>query len=126
MDGQECRQNGAGLYEPFSCKAARLHHVGNGVESGSLVSSSLFVLPVASMSCWVTETGVSAVLVTAIPSSYLVPLDDTVIQKKNRNPVSIRHMSLSYLLIINISFAFYYFSSFVKIEIIVADYYVFK
>lgn len=32
-------------------------------------------------------------------------------------------MSPSYLLIINISFAFYYFSGFVKIEIIVADYY---
>lgn len=78
------------------------------------------------MSCWVTEAGVSAVLVTAIPSSYLVPLDDTVIQKKNKNPVSIRHMSPSYLLIINISFAFCYFTGFVKIEIIVAGYYVFK
>jgi len=35
-------------------------------------------------------------------------------------------MSPSYLLIINISFAFCYFTGFVKIEIIVADYYVFK
>lgn len=35
-------------------------------------------------------------------------------------------MSSVYLLIINIRFAFYYFSGFLKIEIIVADYYLFK
>lgn len=83
-------------------------------------------VPASSLSRWVILAGVSVAPKTQIPSSYLAPLDDTVIQMKTRNSISAKHMSPSYLLIINISFAFYYFSGFVKIEIIVADYYLFK